>query len=234
MKPVLFWDFDGTLVYSDHLWSRAALSALGEEASRHEIGWQEIRPLTWGGYPWDTPEQDYLDFIDPERWWEKMQTHFQGVYRRLGLKESIAHQAASRVRQEVLNPLNYTLYPDAKNTLQLLSQEGWTHILLSNNYPELWEVACALGFASYFEDCIVSARVGYEKPRREIFEAALSAAGHPSRALMIGDNPYADILGAHQAGLPAVLVHRDTQSPAEFTAKELRDIPAWLHLWEER
>jgi HAD superfamily hydrolase (TIGR01450 family) len=44
------------------------------------------------------------------------------------------------------------------------------------------------------------------KPSADIFDAALSGADAGRRTVMVGDSLEADILGAHRAGLPAVLV----------------------------
>jgi 8-oxo-dGTP pyrophosphatase MutT (NUDIX family) len=39
-----------------------------------------------------------------------------------------------------------------------------------------------------------------------MFKKALEDFTSSSRAVMVGDNPYTDVLGAHQAGIPAILV----------------------------
>ncbi len=41
---VLFWDFDGTLVYSRHLWSQAMCEAVNEAAGTELVGIEEVRP----------------------------------------------------------------------------------------------------------------------------------------------------------------------------------------------
>lgn len=52
------------------------------------------------------------------------------------------------------------------------------------------------------------------KPHRPMFDLALEGLGaEPSRIAVVGDNPETDILGAHQAGLAAVLI---SESPVEF------------------
>ena len=51
--------------------------------------------------------------------------------------------------------------------------------------------------------------VGYEKPHLEIFRLALTAAGNPASAWMVGDNVVADVLGAERAGMRGILVRRE-------------------------
>lgn len=84
---------------------------------------------------------------------------------------------------------------DAISTLAELQRRGYRHVLVSNNFPELWQVAEALGLAPYFSAHIVSAQVGWDKPSPEIFRLALEAAGNPKQAIMIGDNPVDDVGG---------------------------------------
>ena len=65
-----------------------------------------------------------------------------------------------------------------------------------------------LGLGGFFDEIITSARVGFEKPRIELFQYALRNLRGTSRAWMIGDSYSADIRGAEAAGLPAILVRK--------------------------
>jgi putative hydrolase of the HAD superfamily len=54
----------------------------------------------------------------------------------------------------------------------------------------------------YFQAIIISAEIGWRKPRTEIFAAALSSLGVAAwEALHVGDTPDADIVGAKAAGM---------------------------------
>src|SRR5690606_27764275 len=44
------------------------------------------------------------------------------------------------------------------------------------------------------------------KPYPYMFKKALEDFSQSSRIVMVGDNPYTDVLGAHQVGIPAILV----------------------------
>ena len=60
---------------------------------------------------------------------------------------------------------------------------------------------------------LASALAGVEKPDRRIFEMALSRAGvSPERAIHVGDDYEADIMGARSTGIEAVLIDRDGRS----------------------
>lgn len=57
----------------------------------------------------------------------------------------------------------------------------------------------------YFRSVVCSEEAGANKPSPVIFEYALRAAGVAAgAAVMIGDDPQADILGASNAGIDAV------------------------------
>ena len=61
----------------------------------------------------------------------------------------------------------------------------------------------------YFDEVIVSAAVGFRKPRREIYDYALKKMNaRADSSVMIGDTFIADILGAKQIGMKAVWATR--------------------------
>lgn len=71
-----------------------------------------------------------------------------------------------------------------------------------------------LGLWDYFERVIFSSDVKACKPDTAIFERALVELDvTPDRVVYIGDNPYDDVLGAGQLGIPTILLERDTLAP---------------------
>ncbi len=88
--------------------------------------------------------------------------------------------------------------------------------------------------SDYLQEMIVSGEVGYEKPHPAIFEHALAVAGcSADEALVVGDDPWADIDGAKQAGMKACWVSLGRQYPVgpaqpdEVLASVL-DLERWL------
>jgi putative hydrolase of the HAD superfamily len=62
----------------------------------------------------------------------------------------------------------------------------------------------------FFDVIIVEGEAGVGKPDRRVFERALAGTGAaPERALMAGDNYECDVLGALEAGIRAVWIHRE-------------------------
>ncbi len=86
----------------------------------------------------------------------------------------------------------------------------------------------------YLFDTVVSGELGFEKPHPAIFERALSLAGcSADEALVVGDDPWADIVGAKQAGLRAYWVSLGRQYPCGATLPDrvlssVLDLEQWL------
>ncbi|HWQ51668.1 MAG TPA: HAD family hydrolase [Terriglobales bacterium] len=218
MRKAVFWDFDGTAVLSERVWGKAMILALHDVMEDAGVTAEDIyekRPKN--GYPWDKPRVDYLHLLGPGLWWNSLTAHFEQTYLACGVKPDAARMAAVRVREHMLDPKMYHEYPGVRDALTAAAALGYQNYILSNNYPELPKVMEAMGLANYFDGIFTSGAIGYEKPRPEIFHYALKAAGDPGLAVMVGDNPVADIEGGKAAGMTAVLIHCKKPSKADFT-----------------
>jgi putative hydrolase of the HAD superfamily len=61
----------------------------------------------------------------------------------------------------------------------------------------------------YFERVVISVEVGWRKPRPEIFLKALELLNlDPADALYVGDNYYADVVGAKAVGMDVIWINR--------------------------
>jgi putative hydrolase of the HAD superfamily len=106
----------------------------------------------------------------------------------------------------------WTLYPEVPETLATLKQHGLVLDVISNFDSRLIGILSGLGVADLFDGIFVSTRVGYAKPDRRIFEAALRAHGlEPHEALHVGDSLTHDVRGASDAGMKALLVDRSAE-----------------------
>ena len=122
--------------------------------------------------------------------------------------------------------MGWELFPDTLPTLERLSQAGWTHAILSNHVPELRLLVAALGLDDIVALLSCSAETGYEKPHAQAFASVLDRL-RPARAWMVGDNVVADVLGAEELGIPAVLVRRPDPR-AERYADSLAGVEPFL------
>lgn len=222
-KPVLLWDFHGTLTLPADDWLDALRELLPPTAPFGQIAERVHHAcLPW----WTMPGQPTPAGAD---WWR----YVNGEYDRLlaGCGCTPPQRAAVRrgLRPMLCDPRRHRLYPDALQVLAQLQRRGYRNYLVSNNFPELWQVAQALGLAPYFSGHVVSGELGWDKPARQIFEAALQQAESPRGAVMIGDSVRDDIEGAKALGLGAILVHGREEAPAaDACCGSLTDLLALL------
>ncbi len=229
MKKAVFWDFDGTVVLSERVWGKSMVLALEdvlENAGVTPADIYEKRPKN--GYPWDKPHIDYLHLLGPGLWWSSLTAHFEQTYLACGVEAEVARSAAVRVREHMLDPRMYREYPGVREVLEAVRATGCRNYILSNNYPELGKVMGAMGLAAYFDGIFTSGAIGYEKPRPEIYQYALKAAGDPTHAVMVGDNPIADIEGGKAAGMKTILIHCKKPSIADWTLDGFEGLPEIL------
>ena len=99
------------------------------------------------------------------------------------------------------------LHPEAHAVLSTLQDDGYTLGLVSNRAEELAPVAMELGLHDYFHFTLSGGQVGAWKPDTRIFlQACKMADAAPDECLYVGDNFYADVVGAQAAGLVPVLL----------------------------
>lgn len=87
------------------------------------------------------------------------------------------------------------------------------------------------GIGHRFERVVVSADVGWRKPRPEIFQAVFDAMGiGPDQAIFVGDRPELDVAGAKGVGMACIWVNRegeripDGQPQPDHTVSRFPDI----------
>ena len=225
MEKVLFWDFDGTLVFPDSKWSTALYVALHNLS--YNVSFDDIRHHLHTGYTWHTPEIDYVESTG-QKWWDKLFHHFSSLYKEHEISEIESTRINRRFKEQILDSSNYTLYEDAIFVLQSCLDLGCQNYILSNNFPELPFVIEGLGLSKFFAGYVVSGNLGYEKPRKEIFQYALRISGFPDDCFMIGDNPVADMQGGRTVGMKTILVHKECVFDADYTCNDLIEIPSIL------
>lgn len=99
----------------------------------------------------------------------------------------------------------------AMELLGHLRDRGMPLGILSNGFKEVqYRKIATAGIGGYFRHVVLSDDIGIQKPDSRIFDHAMGVAGYtdPSRMLMIGDNPVADINGATGAGWQAIYFNR--------------------------
>jgi len=99
------------------------------------------------------------------------------------------------------------VYPCVHETLGKLKEAGFILGLVSNRPSPCQDECQELGLLEYFDFVYVAGEVDAWKPNPRIFDRALElTASPPERIVYVGDNYYADILGAEKAHLQPVLL----------------------------
>ena len=223
---VFCWDFDGTLTVPDPLWRDIIMESLGLDLTSDDGLAQKIRACMYPEYPWNTPDGDLASYRG-EAAWKYLEAHFYRGFTECGISPEAARAAADMVRPTIKRPERYRLYGDAVDTLRCVKTRGAVNVLLTNNYPDLYDIIEALGLSGYFDEMIISGVVGFNKPRREIFERAKKK--YPgAEFFLIGDSVNADILGGRQCGMRTILVHRGHSEHADYCFDDLQSIKKLL------
>ncbi len=119
------------------------------------------------------------------------------------LAEQVTQRYASEVRRA----------PGAAQLLSRLDAKGVKMALISNGPEDMQRAALrALGFERHFRAVIISGDpdVAVRKPGARVFALACTGLESlPEETLMIGNDPVADVAGALDYGMPAVLIGPD-------------------------
>lgn len=223
----LLWDFDKTLAYRDGMWSSTLCDLLGENGY-DDLNIEDVRSHLKNEFPWNSPEMSHEEFFKGKGWWEHINGRFAIVLKEFGVGDAIAERITGDFRERYLTLSKWRLYDDTVFCLDAAVGKGYTNVILSNHVPELEEMVKALGIRDYFAKVYTSALMGYEKPNRKIFEKALSELEDIESATMIGDNYTADVQGARNAGIDAILVRKSNDFGYEKYFPSLRELADFI------
>jgi len=116
---------------------------------------------------------------------------------------------ASRIQE--LYDLYYdpidVLYADAFMVLDELRKDGYTLGLVTNRDSDIEPMLNRYRVREYFNFVVTGGQAGFFKPHPEIFRHALALSkSRPEETLYVGDNYFADVVGALNVGMNAVLI----------------------------
>jgi HAD superfamily hydrolase (TIGR01662 family) len=95
---------------------------------------------------------------------------------------------------------------DVRRALPQLKQAGYVLAVISNRDKPIQDLLNEHGIGQFFDFSLVAGEVNIFKPEPGIFEHALGRVKLAAKeAIYVGDNYYADVIGARRAGLRPVL-----------------------------
>ncbi len=130
----------------------------------------------------------------------------------LGLSTTVAESLAPQVCQymeESYRPEN-VVPAELPGVLSMLREAGYRLGVVSNRDHPFWELLQEIGLCPFFDFSLAGGEVKSWKPAPGIFHAALERADSTAaQTLYVGDNYFADVVGARRAGLRPVLYDPD-------------------------
>ena len=149
----------------------------------------------------------------------------------LDLQGADLEQALARAIRQVQTSGEASVDPDAAALLADLRRRGFRLGVISNWGTDLPDYLARNGLAKYFHVIIASEAVGSAKPHREIFLRGLAAVDcPPPSAIHVGDDYWADVVGAREIGMWPILIDRRREDPHVdcITIARLRDLARML------
>jgi len=204
----IFFDLDGTLrhsvpsggeVFTDYV------KTLGFQVNEEA----RLRALRWEHFYWASSVDLRDDLLahsgETENFWIE---YSRRRLIALGASEDWAVEFAPRVSShmgEAYKP--ESIVPeDVRRTLPQLKESGYLLAVISNRDKSFHDVLQEHGIGKYFDFSLAAGEVNVFKPEPGVFEYGLRRVNISAReAIYVGDNYYADVVGARNAGLQPVL-----------------------------
>jgi putative hydrolase of the HAD superfamily len=218
LPEVLFLDVGDTLIRAHPSWAgvyRQGLREAGIDVAEKDLERALLEETQRGG--WWLREDPFE--ATPEISWQRVVEFDAAVLSRLGLAD-VSDAVFRGIEDAFARRSAWHVFPDVLPALDTLRDAGVRMCVISNFVWGGTELIHDLELANHFEQLVISARVGFQKPHRGIFEHALRVMGaDPARSLHVGDSYKADVIGARRAGIDAVLIDRYESDPARVREK---------------
>ncbi|MBO2520098.1 MULTISPECIES: HAD family hydrolase [Limnochorda] len=196
MKPYLFFDAGGTVIFPDFARAAELLQATGHPVDAETL----FRAFSVLLYRVDRPPAEQHGDPFP-------QGLGVAILEEVGVPSEQAELLARQLANEPPGLDWAATFPWVKPALEELRRQGYGMSIISNSDGRVAERLAHAGLDHFFDRIYDSAIVGYEKPHPGIFQKALDELGlDPAQCLHVGDLYYADVLGANRAGVGAVLL----------------------------
>ena len=204
----IFFDLDGTLrhsvptggeVFTDYV--KTLGLHVNEEAT--------LRAMRWEHFYWASSQDLRNDLlahpIESEHFWVE---YSRRRLIALGASPEWALEFAPRISLhmgEVYKP-DSIVPEDVRRTLPKLKEAGYILAVISNRDKPFQDLLDEHGIGELFDFSMAAGEVSVWKPEPGIFEHGLQRANVAAgEAIYVGDNYYADVVGARNAGLQPVL-----------------------------
>ena len=205
----IFFDLDGTLRHSvpsaDEILNEF-LREQGINIDQHD----HLLAMRWEYSYWagstDLSDDIIAHSMDTDNFWIEY-TKRRLLALKLSMEQStelapkVSLHMAEMYRPESIVP------EDVRRVLPKLKEAGYMMAVISNRDKPFQETMDSHGLTEFFDFSLAAGEVDIYKPEPGIFEHALRRANIRAReTVYVGDNYFADVIGARRAGLQPVLI----------------------------
>jgi putative hydrolase of the HAD superfamily len=213
----VFLDVGDTLIRAHPSWAgvyRMGLSEFGIDVGEKDIERALLEETKTGWWLMEEP----FEPTEAESY-ARVKAFDVAVLARLG-QTDLPDDAIRSIEAAFARRAAWYVYPDVVPAIQAMRDAGLRLGIISNFVWGGTELIHDLELAGHFDSLTISARVGFQKPHRGIFEHALGAlAADPSRSIHVGDSYNADVQGARRVGIAPVMIDRNGRDPAQIRAE---------------
>lgn len=227
---MVFFDLDGTLVYHqpDSTDIIAAFCAeIGQPVD--DEAWRRGRRARHR-YFVDPVIKEQLSGLTRDEFWRRYNVHMLDT---LGIEGDLDGLARELVARLGAVDMAYHCPEAGCRVLGELRARGYRLGLLTNreNVERFHALLDEIELRSRFDLIVAAGEAGASKPDPAIFNSALQQAGLPaSQVLYVGDNYWADVLGAQAAGIRPILLDPYHLFPEAdcLVVERIEDLLLWL------
>lgn len=228
----VFFDLDGTLRFNrpsgrEYFMDYAATLGVPTSRDQRALVWR------WEHYYFANSsdlKKDNAEYPDTRDFWLN---YGRRQLIAMGCTTEQAAQLAPAIHQHMndnYKPENW-VDPSTRQILSDLKSAGYFLGVISNRDKPFGDELKTLGLEEFFGLAISSHEANAKKPEAAIFHYSLDKAGaSPSETMYVGDNYFADVLGARRAGIHPVLLDTDGifHQPGCPSIKSLKELPGIL------
>lgn len=216
VRAIIF-DLDGTLRHNDPSSTEAFFDYAVQLGATDSAG-RRKSATRWTHYYWaQSPEMladlDHFQTLSPEFW----VYYSERALIQFGCAPAQAKFLAPTVHQRMVEeykPRDLVL-EGVPQVLGALKSAGFRLGVVSNRDDPFDEYLVMLNLHEHFDLTLAAGEINAWKPEPEIFEYALQQLNvSAEQAIYVGDNYFADIVGAREAGLRPVLFDPDQVFPS--------------------
>jgi HAD superfamily hydrolase (TIGR01549 family) len=229
----IFFDLDGTLRHNDPAPEKVLLD-LAVKLGAPDSPEKRRRALRWVHYYWAQSAEmlrdveNYKGYVE-DFWSNYIRQNLLAFECPPALLEQIFPQVSNYMNEQY-KPQDRVI-PGVLETLKRLRIAGFSLGVISNRTKPYLEQLKALDLEGYFELIVAAGEIKAWKPEPEIFLHALREMNlKAEETIYVGDNYFADVVGARRAGLQPVLVdpERIFSDPGCAVLNSVSDLPDLL------